>query len=338
MLGAKRLMTTAMGKTQTSAQKESLNYANLILAIILAALATPIVKWLIMHGGKLGISDPKAISFCNVLFVGNLCSGLVILIYFGGAGTWRHLRELNAKTGLLIMGNLLIGTVMVPILLYTALETTMVTNLVLLTRTEAVAYPILGALIFKDPISRMNWLGLIFITVGTITLALLQDGGNLTPGVGMGLLAGILYAVGSSMGRAILARTSIPVFIFLRNLIGAITFFWLAIVLFGSDHFAEAFSAHLWVAMIVYAALVVVLGQLTWFRAVGSLSSGIVSAWTTLTPVLGILFAYLLLHEVPDMSQWMAAAFILGGMAVSQIQPGRFVGTPRVVEKGLAGG
>jgi drug/metabolite transporter (DMT)-like permease len=318
-------------------ERESLRFGNLILAIILAALATPIVKWLVMHGGKLSISNPDAISFCNILFVGNLCSGLVVLITFGWKGIWRHLRELTAKTSLLLTGNLLIGTVMAPIFLYIALETTMVTNLVLLTRIEAVVYSVLGVLLFKDPISKMNWIGLVFIAVGTIALALYQGGGELTQGDGLGILAGILYAVGSSMGRTILEHTSIYGFIFSRNLLGGIIFFWLAIILYGSDHFAEAFSAELWLVMTVYAGLVVVVGQITWFRAIASLSSGIVSAWSTLTPVLGILFAYLLLHEVPDMSQWMAAAVILCGMAISQIQPVRSVAIPRMVEKGLVG-
>ena len=318
-------------------KRESLRYENLILAIILAALATPIVKWLVMHGGKLGISNINAISFCNILFVGNLCSGLVVLVYFGWKDIWRKLRELTAKTGLLLMGNLLIGTVLAPIFLYIALETTMVTNLVLLTRIEAVVYSVLGVLLFKDPISKMTWIGLSFITVGILTLALFQGGGKFTTGDGLGILAGILYAVGSSMGRTILRHTSLSGFIFSRNLLGGIIFFWLAIYLYGPDHFAEAFSAELWLVMTVYAALVVVLGQITWFRAITSLSSGIVSAWSTLTPILGILFAYLLLHEVPDMSQWTAAAVILAGMAISQIKPGQSVAIPRLVEKGLVG-
>ena len=214
----------------------------------------------------------------------------------------------------------------------------MVTNLLLLTRIEAVAYSVLGALLFKDSISKMNWIGLVIITLGTLGLALLQGGGKFTPGDGLGMLAGILYAVGSSMGRRILRHTTISAFIFSRNLLGGIIFFWLAIILYGSDHFADAFSVDLWLVMTVYAALVVVLGQITWFRAVTSLSSGVVSAWSALTPVLGILFAYLLLHEVPNMTQWTAVAIILGGMAIAQIPSGGTVTTPRIVEKSLAGG
>lgn len=316
-------------------KKRTLEYANLILAIIFAALATPVVKWLVTHGGKLGISNPNAISFCNILFVGNICSAGVVLATFGWGNIWRQLRALNAKTNLLLSGNLLLGTVIAPILLYTALETTMVTNLVLLTRIEAVTYSILGFLLFKDPISKSTWIGLVFITVGTIALALVQ--GQFMQGDGQGLLAGVLYAFGSAMGRSVLKQISISAFVFIRNLVGGIVFFGLALLLYGPAHFAHAFSTDLWLVMTVYAALVVVLGQMTWFRAVATLSSGIVSAWSASTPVLGILLAYLILHEIPDMSQWVAASIIIGGLAITQLRPAQIATTPRIVEKGLAG-
>ena len=317
--------------------KKNLEYTNLILSIILAALATPIVKWLITNGGKVGISNPNAISFCNILFVGNICSGLVAVATFGWGNIWRHLKELNSKTTLLLMSNLVIGTVIAPIFLYTALETTTVTNLVLLTRIEAVVYSILGVLFFDDRISKMNWIGLVIIVVGTMILFLVQGGGSLMTGDGLGVLAGILYAFGSSLGRTLLKYMGISAFIFSRNLIGAIVFFWLAIILYGTDHFADAFSANLWLVMTVYAALIVVLGQTTWFRAVATFPSGTISAWSTLTPVLGILFAFLLLHEIPETSQWIAAAIILSGLAISQIGPWSSAASQSMVEKGLSG-
>ncbi len=324
-----------MEESAEKSDRQALEYTNLFLAIVLAALATPIVKWLVVHGGKLGISNPNAISFCNILFVGNICSGIVVLATFGWGRLWLQLKRLDARTNQLLAGNILVGTVIAPILLYTALETTMVTNLVLLTRIEAVGYSILGVFLFKDPISKSTWIGLAIITVGTIILALVQ--GQLLKGDGLGLLAGILYAVGSALGRSIMKQISIPAFVFIRNLVGGVVFFCLAMILYGPDHFTHAFSADLWLAMTVYGALVVVLGQMTWFRAVGALSSGVVSAWSTLTPVLGVLFAYLIVHEIPDMSQWVAAFIIIGGLAVTQLRPAQIDTTPRIVEKGLAG-
>ena len=324
-----------MKEAEGNSAGQTLEYVNLIIAIVFAALATPVVKWLVVHGGKLGIANPNAISFCNILFVGNICSGAVVLATFGWGKIWLQLKGLDARTNLLLMGNILIGTIVAPVLLFTALETTMVTNLVLLTRIEAVVYSILGFFLFKDPISKSNWIGLAFITAGTMILAFVQ--GQFMKGDGLGLLAGILYAVGSALGRSIVKQISISTFVFIRNLVGGIVFFCLAIILYGPDHFAHAFSADLWLVMTVYGALVVVLGQMTWFRAVGALSSGIVSAWSTMTPVLGVLFAYLIVHEIPDMSQWIAAFIIIGGLAVTQLCPARIATTPRIVEKGLAG-
>lgn len=149
-----------MEEAEEKSDGQTLVYVNLIFAIILAALATPVVKWLVVHGGKLGISNPNAISFCNILFVGNICSGLVVLATFGWGRLWPQLKKLDARTSLLLAGNILIGTVVAPILLYTALATAMVTNLVLLTRIEAVFYSILGVFLFKDPIAKSNWVGL----------------------------------------------------------------------------------------------------------------------------------------------------------------------------------
>ena len=105
-----------MEKSEDNSNGQTLEYVNLILAIILAALATPIVKWLVVHGGKLGIANPNAISFCNILFVGNICSGIVVLATFGWRKLWLQLKRLDRRTNLLLIGNLLLGTVIAPIL------------------------------------------------------------------------------------------------------------------------------------------------------------------------------------------------------------------------------
>ena len=62
--------------------------ASLVLALTLFALSTPVLRWLIMNGGALGLKSPGAISFCNVLFVGNLCAGLSVAAIFGIKGIY----------------------------------------------------------------------------------------------------------------------------------------------------------------------------------------------------------------------------------------------------------
>ena len=53
------------------------------LGTILFALGPAVLKLLTTMGGRFGIEKPGAISFCNVLFVGNFCAGLITLLVYG---------------------------------------------------------------------------------------------------------------------------------------------------------------------------------------------------------------------------------------------------------------
>jgi drug/metabolite transporter (DMT)-like permease len=294
-------------------------HIDLFVTVVLAGLSAPLIKWLILHGGKLGLSRPGAISFCNVLFVGNFCAGLVIL----AASKWNDIKldlvKSRPRTRALLTGAILVGGVIAPTVLYYALGSTTATNLLLLTRIESLAFTAVGFLFFKDLVTPMNWLGLSVILVGSLLLALLSGGGAITFGDGMALLGGILFAIGSVMTRFVLQDLKVATLLFSRNLIGAVVFFWIALYFYGPHHFADAFAAELWVIMLVYAAAVVVLGQITWFRALKKIPQSTVAVFITLIPVVGILFAYLLLEEVPSGKQWIGSIIILAGVGISQI-------------------
>ena len=62
----------------------------LILALALFGLSAPLIRWLVLHGGSLSGTESGAISFCNVLFIGNLCAGLVFAAWFGPRRFWRE--------------------------------------------------------------------------------------------------------------------------------------------------------------------------------------------------------------------------------------------------------
>ena len=106
----------------------------------------------------------------------------------------------------------------------------------------------------------------------------------------------------------------------------------LAVLLFGFGHFTDAFAPGLWGMMLVYAAVVVVLGQLTWFRAVTELPAATVSTWAAIVPVIAIGFAWLLLMEVPDVPQIAGAVVILAGVAIAR------TGKTTLVDQSLAAG
>ncbi len=313
-------------------------FAYLAATIVLAGLAAPILKWLVEHGTKLGLSRPDAISYCNIFFVGNTCAGLALLARCGWRPIWSDLRGTSTRTSLALGATIAVAGVLVPTVLYLALESTTATNLLLLMRVESVAFVALGVFLFRDRVTSMTWAGLSVIVVGSVALALVQGGGAVGRGDGLALIAGLLYAVGSTLSRFVLRSLSIETLLFVRNLLGAIVFFFIAIVLYGPHHFADAFSAELWVVMTVYAVLVVVAGQLAWFRAIRILPAGTVSAWNALTPIVGIFFAGLLLSEVPEISQWVGAAIIIGGVVLSRWSSGAEREEMGCIDRSMAGG
>ena len=78
------------------------------LGTILFALGPALIKLLTLMGGRFGLQNPGAVSFCNVLFVGNFCAGLVTLAAYGRRSLLSELRALPHRT----QGALLLGAAM----------------------------------------------------------------------------------------------------------------------------------------------------------------------------------------------------------------------------------
>ena len=166
--------------------------------------------------------------------------------------------------------------------------------------------------------------GLAVIAVGAVALILLPGNEPLGKVHLCTLGAAICRSLGSCLARKTLEdRTIMPAFLVLRNLIGALGFFGLAIQMFGLNHFPDAFSAGLWQLMLVYAALIVVMAQLTWFRAVAALPSETISTWSTVVPALALLFAWLFVGDAPNAMQWVSVGIIMVGLAIAKVQFGK---------------
>jgi len=291
----------------------------LYAALALFAAGSPVVKWLIQEGGTLGLTAPGAISFCNVLFVGNLAGGIIALLLSGAGGTLREARAVDSRTCWLLLLNTLLGA-MIPALIFTALKTTMITNLVLLSRVEPVAFALFTMLFFGAQISGRQWIGLGVILVGGLGLAFQQSMGGLARGDLLILLGAVLQAISVCISKKILLQTTRRVLIFVRNLGSAIVFFIIAVYLYGPGHFAAAFGPGLWVVMSGYALVIVVLAQICWFRALDTVEPAAIAKGLMVSPILGILFAFLILREVPSLVQVAAGVIIFAGIAMSREQ------------------
>ena len=92
--------------------------------------------------------------------------------------------------------------------------------------------------------------------------------------------------------------------------------------------------------MLVYGAVIVVAGQLTWYAGLKTATAGEVSLANSFNPVAGILAAYLILGEVPTFAQYIGGAVIIGGIILNQVGVMRSeVKTkPSVAETEMSGG
>ena len=67
----------------------------------------------------------------------------------------------------------------------------------------------------------------------------------------------------------------------------------------------------------MYGSLIVVVGQLSWFRGISSVSAAEIALAAAFAPVAGVAFAWLLLGEHPSRGQWIGGSVIMAGVIIN---------------------
>jgi len=289
----------------------------LVVSRALAALGPSLIAFLVLQAEALSQGAETPISFCNVLFVGNLCAALTVGAWFGFGAIANDLRQLNRKLllGLIINGAL---SALLSGLIFSALRFTTVTNAVLLARFGPVLYALVGALLLGQHILRKEWFGFSLIVVGIVSIVLASNMFQLNNGDLLILASSLVYATTSLIGKLMLSKACpLRTVVFMRTGVSALTFFAIANILFGPQHFADAFAGQLWIVMSVYALFVIVLAQFFWYAALEKLDTKTVGKWTVLSPVFGVIYALILNGERPSMVQISAFVVIMTGILIS---------------------
>ena len=288
----------------------------MILAFLLFALGSPVVKFLVQRGGELGISHPGSISFCNVLFVGNLCASALLLLYFKPGHLWREIKR-TKHVGYLAI-SLLFATI-APAILFTALKTTSVTNLVLLSRFEVIVYAILAFYFLGINYETRQIYGFIFMGIGILSLVLVTNTFRVVTGDWLVLFASVLFSIDTMISKTVLTDMKPEVLTFLRTFTSSILFFFIGLKMFGTKHFTDAFQGELWEIMMVYSLVLVVLANLLYYYALPKCSIGYLTNLALLSPIMSIGFAFLLLEERPGLTHLSAGIIIFLGFAISRL-------------------
>ena len=321
--------------------------AYLMIAILIFAASNGITRKLTQLGADNLINGRNPISFCNLLFVGNLCALILFIIIYGKQWQSFPLKQLSRKDWIGLISVATLSGAFAPALMLVALEITMVNNVIVIGRIGPPLTLALSVLLLKERVNSWVVSGEVLAFVGILLTILLQKPEGTMVNMGGGLQFGkgeIMVAAGSICGviATVISKVSlreIPLGIFsiIRTVIGTVVFFAIAMITYGPLHFVDIFSPFLWKWMFIYSALIVVGGQLCWLTGLKKTTASEVSLAGSFSPIAGILAAYLILGEAPTLAQYIGGSIIMCGIALNQIGVLRFSAQttpkPQITEK-----
>lgn len=321
----------------------------LLTAIIIFAAGSPVTRKLIEIGANNLVDGRNPISFCNVLFVGNLCALIVLLLIYGKDLSRSALKKLSLSDWFGVVGVAILAGALAPGLIFSALDITMVNNVVLISRIEPPIVLALSVFLLKERVNVWIVAGAVISFIGVVLTIVLQEPENVQNmmmevvesqiGLGEFMAAGgaIALAIATIISKVKLKAIPLSIFNIFRTAIGTIVFFVVVIGLFGPSHFTDVFSPFLWQWMLFYSLVIVVGGQLSWFQGLKTTGAADVSLASSFSPIAGILSAYLLLGEAPTMAQYIGGTVIMIGIVLNQVGVKKLAAEkeemPKVTEK-----
>ncbi|MEM9161658.1 MAG: DMT family transporter [Cyanobacteria bacterium P01_F01_bin.4] len=316
-----------MKNQPTAAQPSGRIY--LMIAILIFGAANAVTRKLTEIGAENLINGRNPISFCNVLFVGNLCALVILMVIHQRDWRLPVVRQIHWKQWLTLTGVAILSSAVVPTLIFTALSLTAVNNVILIGQIDTPLVLALSVWLLGDRINAWVIGGAMLSFVGVALTVLIQPVGTNMVSMGMGLeiglgellvlVAAVFKAISNLISKVSLRQIPLGIFNVFRMLVGTVVFFVATVALYGPNHFMDVTSPFLWQWMLFYSAIIVVGGQLAWFTGLKQSTASEISLATAFNPIAGVLAAYLILSEVPTGAQYIGGAVILCGIAFNQI-------------------
>ena len=318
---------TAKSRTQVDSTFMSLLY--LWLAVLIFAASNSVTQKVTGIGTQNLIEGRNPISFCNVLFVGNLCALVMMGIAFGQEFNRRNLSHLSRGDWLSLGAIAILSGTLDPALVFAALNYTTVNNVVLFTQLEPPITLLLSVMLLGARVNRWTSVGSLLVLVGIGVTALLAYTNEPVRSMSSIILAGrgelfavagaIVGAISTVISKIRLQRIPLGIFSVVQTAIGTVVFFLIANVFFGSKHFADVLSPLLWKWMLLYGAVIVMAGQGCWFAGLRNSTSAQVTLATSVSPIAAVVIAYFILGEVPTTAQYVGGSVVAIGILLSLI-------------------
>lgn len=296
------------------------------LAILIFGASSAITRKLTEIGAQHFIDARNPISLCNVLFVGNICALLVLITIYRRQWNKAILKKISIKNWLNLTKVAILSGAIAPALIFQALALTNVNNVVLVGRLEPPLTLALSVWLLRQRVNIWEIVGAVTAFIGvTLTIILQPPQPMMHMGVHIGVgeilsaIGAVALAVSTIISKQHLSKIPLGIYSVFRTALGTIIFFFLALIIYGHDHFTDVFSPFLWRWMLVYGFVIVVLGQSFWIKGLKASTVSVASLVSSFTPLVGILAAYFILGEAPTMAHYIGGSLILVGVLLSQI-------------------
>ncbi|WP_413174284.1 DMT family transporter [Anabaena azotica] len=301
----------------------------LLSATLIFGISSAVTRKLTEIGAQNLISDRNPISLCNVLFVGNLCALIFLILIYWRQWNTATLKQLSLKNWFYLTIVAILSGALAPGLFFQALAITNVNNVVLVGRLEPPLTLALSVWCLKERVTKWQILGAFLAFFGVALSIILQppektmmNMGGFAIGLGeiLTAIASIAVAIATIISKQHLSQIPVGIYSIFRTILGTVLFFFIALILYGQDHFIDVFSPFLWQWMLLYSAVIVVLGQLLWLRGFKTSSVSTTSLVSSVTPLISILGSYIILGEIPTQAQYIGGSLVLVGIFLSQIK------------------
>jgi drug/metabolite transporter (DMT)-like permease len=314
----------------------------LMLAIVIFGAANAVTRKLTELGEMHLVDGRNPISFCNVLFVGNLCALLFLAVIYARQWQPQTLKPIALKDWLSLTVVAILGAAIVPTLVFTALSITTVNNVILIGQIDTPLTLALSVWLLRDRVNGWVIGGAILSFIGVALTILLHPPaddmmavGMMTVGKGelLTLLAAVFKAIANLISKVSLKAIPLGIFSTFRMAVGTVVFFVATIIIYEPAHFIDVTSPFLWQWMLIYSAVIVVGGQLFWFSGLKRSTASEVSLATAFNPIAGVIAAFFLLGEAPTTAQYIGGIVILCGIALNQVGVQRLNATAAPAEQ-----
>ncbi len=292
------------------------------MSLAIFALAKSVVTLLTEIGAANPIDGRNPISFCNVLFVGNIIAALSLFVLHRKDWTKANFKRLsfNDWAGILVMG--VLAGALAPALGFLALENTTVSNVVFLGRIEPIVFMVLATVFLNDRPDGWGIAGSAISFAGVLAILYLSgvESGGLMFGKGevYALMTALALALGTLLSKVWLKSVPFGIFAVLRMVVGAIIYFLWAYHFFGPIHFADVLAPIVWQWMLLYGIVIVAGGQTLFLLGVRNARGQDVALAQSFSPIAAVIFAFLLLGEVPGPAIVTGGPIILAGIFIAQ--------------------